>query len=348
MVKNRFAFLDGIRGVAAILVLMRHTQPMWGFNFFHSFLAVDLFFILSGFVIAHSYASRMDAGEITPRKFLALRFIRLYPMYILALGIAMALSFAKLIVGSEGATQSILGLMVVISLNAMFLPSRLTGSDYLFPVNSPSWSLFFEMIANIVYAILQRFISNKVLCFIVALAAIGVGYSSHLKYGLDLGYTWGAESFFGGISRSIFGFFSGVLIYNNHEKILSRVKIKATPWIGFFGAMVVMMLPKSQVHNDVVDVFLVIVALPLFTLFMVQQSNSRIVPFLLVLGASSYPLYVLHVPISMIVLHLIKSHPYAPYSGIIFTTMLVMICVFLERKIDMPLRKWMVSKLINV
>src|SRR5271170_6431289 len=83
--------MDGVRGVAAICVMLGHFVVPLGVNHVlvsSSFFAVDIFFCLSGFVLCYSYEDRLDHG-LSAIDFIKLRLIRLYPIYIagLALGV---------------------------------------------------------------------------------------------------------------------------------------------------------------------------------------------------------------------------------------------------------------------
>jgi peptidoglycan/LPS O-acetylase OafA/YrhL len=80
---HQFATLDGLRGVAAIAVTSLHFRFELGkFLLPHSYLAVDFFFVLSGFVLAYAYEDRLSEG-MKPIQFLRLRVIRLYPLYLI-------------------------------------------------------------------------------------------------------------------------------------------------------------------------------------------------------------------------------------------------------------------------
>src|SRR5215469_9945636 len=87
--RRMFYTIDGLRGIAALLVVCRHIVPLHGnrLNFPSSYLAVELFFLFSGFVIAHAYDKRFDAG-MSFWEFVKARIIRLYPLYFLGLMIA--------------------------------------------------------------------------------------------------------------------------------------------------------------------------------------------------------------------------------------------------------------------
>ena len=119
MEPRKFAALDGMRGIAAILVMIRHTPGFWGsldVKASHSYLAVDLFFILSGFVISHAYGAKLSQGTLSAPRFLLIRWIRLYPLYALAA----ILSFVV------AAMRLASGVVTEISLADLFLALLLT------------------------------------------------------------------------------------------------------------------------------------------------------------------------------------------------------------------------------
>src|SRR5579863_2770853 len=82
MEKRRFLGLDGLRGICAITVMLGHCELLFrpGVVVCHSYLAVDMFFMLSGFVISASYDRRFEEG-LSTRAFLAARLKRLTPVY---------------------------------------------------------------------------------------------------------------------------------------------------------------------------------------------------------------------------------------------------------------------------
>ena len=87
--RRSFTTLDGLRGIAAIAVVARHAPFLWGEHgptgaLSESYLAVDFFFVLSGFVLAHAYGSRFQHG-LSNAAFMRTRLLRLYPLYLLAL-----------------------------------------------------------------------------------------------------------------------------------------------------------------------------------------------------------------------------------------------------------------------
>ena len=146
--KHKFHTLDGLRGIAALAVVSLHTKDvMGGLPFPRAYLAVDLFFIMSGIVIAYAYDRRL-AGEMTARQFMLARLVRLYPLYILgtviftagiAIGLASGIPF-ELWNGDK---------LLWAALPAFFmLPSYAEGFSTLYPLNGPTWSLMLDLCVN--------------------------------------------------------------------------------------------------------------------------------------------------------------------------------------------------------
>lgn len=205
---SRYAFLDGIRGLAAILVLTRHTTDYWHFSFYRSYLAVDLFFILSGFVIAFAYDRKIREGIVSKSQFILIRLIRLYPVFLLSLLLCAAIAAGRLWL-TQQPNENLAELLKIFALTALFLPAHQTGSAYLFPVNVPYWSLFFELITNFIYAASRQFLSNRILTIIVIAFGFLLGLATYRSGNMNIGFTWGAESIISGFIRSVFGIFLG-------------------------------------------------------------------------------------------------------------------------------------------
>ena len=182
--KPHYELLDGLRGIAALLVIWYHifegfaTSPI-DQRFNHGYLAVDFFFILSGFVVGYAYDDRWKTTMNT-KDFFKRRLIRLHPMVILG-AVLGAITFC--IQGCEkwdGTQVSISMVMLALLLNLFLIPavpgsgSEVRGNGEMYPLNGPSWSLFFEYIGNILYALFIRRFSTKQLTVLVILAAIGL------------------------------------------------------------------------------------------------------------------------------------------------------------------------------
>jgi peptidoglycan/LPS O-acetylase OafA/YrhL len=170
--KNHFEILDGLRGLAAVIVVMFHIlETFTGGDHSkqiinHGYLAVDFFFVLSGFVIGYAYDDRW--GKMTLKGFFKRRLIRLHPMIIIGMIIG-AITFyfqdSSFFPGIH--TVPFWKMIVVLFIGFTLIPVSksldIRGWTEMHPLNGPAWSLFFEYIANILYALFIRKFSNKLL-----------------------------------------------------------------------------------------------------------------------------------------------------------------------------------------
>ena len=73
MTNHRFAALDGLRGICALIVVLYHTFRLQAVSpFAHGYLSVDVFFVLSGFVLAYAFGARLE-GRAFPKRYSILR-----------------------------------------------------------------------------------------------------------------------------------------------------------------------------------------------------------------------------------------------------------------------------------
>jgi peptidoglycan/LPS O-acetylase OafA/YrhL len=213
--QKRFHVLDGLRGVAAMAVVLLHSFLDKG-GVPNGQLAVDLFFILSGFVIAHSYDEKIANG-MPVREFLKRRFIRLYPMLLLGAAGGTLIAIIHNHTNPDHA-YSIRAIMVTGSLSLLVLPylgdailqnQSISQKQPAFPFNPPIWSLFFEIFANVFYAVFHRLLTVRALTLLVAGGVIAVGVHGPLDGGAKEAFAWG-------LARVSAGFFGGVLLYRLH------------------------------------------------------------------------------------------------------------------------------------
>ena len=184
--KAHYDLLDGLRGVAALMVIWYHIFEGYAFasdtmitTFNHGYLAVDFFFILSGFVIGYAYDDRWGKS-LTMKDFFKRRLIRLHPMVIMG-AVLGAITFC--IQGSvqwDGTHIGISMIMLSLLCTIFFIPAmpgvgyEVRGNGEMFPLNGPCWSLFFEYIGNILYALFIRRLSNKALTVLVVLLGVAL------------------------------------------------------------------------------------------------------------------------------------------------------------------------------
>jgi peptidoglycan/LPS O-acetylase OafA/YrhL len=319
-----FVTLDGLRGVAAFAVMISHTGRFMGLEIPEAFLAVDFFFALSGFVVAHAYTERLRTG-MSPRSFLVLRLVRLYPLYIL--GTAIGILILPLISHAEGFAQ----LAIAIAAAVLFLPSPVT--ELLYPFNFPAWSLFHELLINGAFAALSNVLSRVLLCGIVAISAVILaGYAIWLG-SLDTSNGW--VHFEGGFIRASFSFFAGVLVYRIWQKRPAPPNLPAA----LLGAILLSLLalPVPLHYTAVYHVSLVLLAFPL--LLWLGASSTPIRPIATVcswLGEISYAVYVLHVPMIMAIRTL-----HMPRDPLWRLVAIVAAAHVATRFFDRPVRRWL-------
>jgi hypothetical protein len=181
--KPHYDLLDGLRGVAALMVIFYHvfeafaTSPI-DQQFNHGYLAVDFFFILSGFVIGYAYDDRWKT--MTTKDFIKRRLIRLHPMVVLGAVLGVIAFYIQGCEKWDGTHVSISMVMLALLINLFLIPAvpgsgpEIRGNGEMFPLNGPSWSLFFEYIGNIMYALFIRRMSTKALTALIVLAGIGL------------------------------------------------------------------------------------------------------------------------------------------------------------------------------
>ena len=213
--RHRFHLLDALRGIAALLIVVYHLPPSLSpLPLKTTYLAVDFFFCLSGFVIAFSYEKRL-ADSLSFKDFFVARMIRLYPVYLLGV----SLGLIGLLTGIRHFFTPALGmhLLVLVLLQLAMLPNlHIWRSTYLFPLDSLAWSLFYELIANFAFAWLVRvrFASSRFLAVAALLCGASLVHWSLGGHTLDTG--WGIRWFhiYLGLLRVIFSFSMGVLAFH--------------------------------------------------------------------------------------------------------------------------------------
>lgn len=311
--KPHYELLDGLRGIAALMVLWYHvfegfaTSPV-DQSFNHGYLAVDFFFILSGFVVGYAYDDRWKT-TMTTTNFFKRRLIRLQPMVILG---AMLGAITFCIQGSEqwdGTKVSFSMVMLALLLNLFLIPaipgtgSEVRGNGEMYPLNGPTWSLFFEYIANIMYALFIHKMSTKALRVLVGLAGIGLAsfaIGNLSGYGhLGVGWSLVDYNLIGGFLRVLFSFSIGLLMSRNFKP----VKIRGAFWICSVLMFVLFAVPhiggmESPWMNGIYDSLCTIVFFPILVYLgasgtTTDKVSSKICKFM---GDISYPVYIVHYP----------------------------------------------------
>jgi len=341
--------LDAIRGIAAISVMLYHFSPFLadGKVLPSSYLAVDLFFLLSGFVIAYAYDRKIEDG-MGFGTFLAVRLIRLYPLYLAGtlLGFLYLLVKNRLMPGEYMPLPEI-GLQLTTGM--LFIPLVSDAYHTIFPLNPASWSLFFELIVNIAYAAAFVLLSRRVLTALVVVSLVLLVVAAAMAGTFDFGMT--GRTIVSGLPRVSFSFFLGVL--------LCRSMARAQDSLGFLGrgfwveAAILLTLavfavaPSGPTGRVVYDLVCIAIVFPIMVVTgAVAPTAPRLAGLYGWLGRISYPIYIIHTPMLMIIAGAGKAasiDPFAhhPWFGLVMAAAVVVISDIATRIYDEPVRRFL-------
>jgi len=333
-----FYLLDGIRGVAAISVMVYHAAALIvPVRLPGSYLAVDLFFMLSGFVLTHAYADRL-AGGLGWRAFLVARLVRLYPLYIVGTMFGVLVVTAVLIAGMGHLDALGWSSRVVAALAMLPSPALGRGGTELYPLNVPAWSLFFELAVNIWFAVALSRIETRVLAVGVGVAAIVFALVILAHGSANVGWQWG--SFLGGIARVTFSFWAGVLIY--------RLRIRGKLVLPFASAIPLLLIPLfllDTASRGWLDIGLTMIVFPAIIIGSAAVVSGPVSERICaIMGQISFAIYAIHYPIlSLAVLALAHMHldtaRFVPLFGISLLFVIGVAGYWLDRHYDPPARR---------
>ena len=365
--KPHYALLDGLRGVAALLVVWYHIFE--GFQFAgnkpvidfinHGYLAVDFFFILSGFVVGYAYDNRWGK-TLTLGGFFRRRLIRLQPMVCMGAVIGAASFLLSGMERWDGTHATLWLTFLAFVCGCLMLPAlpgmprEVRGNGEMFPLNGPCWSLFFEYVGNIVYALFIRRLSTRLLAllsFALCCALAWFAVTDQSGYGsIGVGWTVDRTNILGGSLRMLCPFTMGLL--------LSRIFKPIHYAHGAFwtsAALLLIIFHVSYIYSDgalslngMFEAACIIAVFPLVVWYAASgkttdEASTRICRFL---GDISYPLYIVHYPLMYaFYMWLIKTHQYtlhetwpAALAAVSASIILAWLCLKLY---DMPIRKWL-------
>ncbi len=356
-IKPHYLLLDGLRGAAALMVLWYHVFEGFAFaggtaieTFNHGHLGVDFFFMLSGFVISYAYDDRWkkcrdvtpvasqnvtpvasnvnsQANSLSIWTFFKRRLIRLHPMVVMGVVIGLITYLLQGGVQWDGTQVSFHWIMVAFFLGMCLIPVYpgapydVRGNGEMYPLNGPSWSLFFEYIGNILYALFIRRLSNKMLALLCgATGLLWVAFVVFDVSGYDMigiGWTLDTVNFFGGLLRMLFPFTLGMLMARRfnvkRQKTKDESQIVQQPtansqqsvfWISVVVLFVLFSMPYipktgNVSVNGIYELACIICVFPLIIWFgaaanITNAFTTKICKFL---GDISYPLYIVHYPV---------------------------------------------------
>lgn len=200
---------------------------------------------------------------------------------------------------------------------------------------------FFELVVNFLYAAIRPVLNDYVLTAVVLVFGVLMARSSYLNGNLNTGFYWEKASLIAGFARSIFGIFSGLLLFRLHSRFKFFLDRPYVAWIAVLAIAIVLGSPSVEGFNWVIDVISVAIIFPVAVLAASQGKGIKLQGLLVMLGSASYPVYVLHIPIGEILAYPIKGtiHTFAPLSGVVLVLILIALSVWLEKYYDIPLRK---------
>ena len=358
--KSHYNILDGLRGVAAVMVVAFHLLEVFsGGNHLkqiinHGYLAVDFFFVLSGFVIGYAYDDRW--GKMTLKGFFKRRLIRLHPMIVMGMIIgAIGFYFSAspvLFPGISSVPFWKLMLVMVIGFTLIPVPLSLDirGWQEMHPLDGPAWSLFFEYVANILYALFVRKFSNKLLAVLVFIAGCALIHLAVTSPNGDIIGGWSVEpaQLRIGFTRLLYPFFAGLLL----SRICKPGRIKyAFLWCSLM-VVIFFSIPRigGSEHlwmNGLYDSLCIIFIFPLIVYVGASgkvkgKIGSMVCKFF---GDISYPIYIIHYPLIYIFTAWVVDNK-VPMQNAWPTALLVLfssivIAYGCLKLYDVPVRKWL-------
>lgn len=290
--KKHFDLLDGLRGIAALAVVVFHFMEIiesdYSKDFIgHGFLAVDFFFCLSGFVIAYAYDDRI--GKLGVRAFFKARLIRLHPLVVLGSVLGL-LGFLFNPFGSLPPSSDWLRITEIFVCSLVLIPFPVMTERFfnLFSFNAPAWSLFWEYIANILYAVVLSRLKRIYLWVLLLPSAAALCFVAN-KEGSLLG-GWSGPTFWDGFIRMSYSFLAGLILFRSGWIIRNR--------LGFLIMSLLLALaflsPYSK-WNFLSEPFIVLLYFPLMVALGAGTSpGPRLKRLCTFFGKISYPLYMTH------------------------------------------------------
>jgi peptidoglycan/LPS O-acetylase OafA/YrhL len=363
--KNHYVVLDGLRGIASLMVVAFHLFEPFSQGdatkqiINHGYLAVDFFFMLSGFVIAYAYDERWS--RMTQWEFYKRRLIRLQPMVIMGSLIGAALFYFQagptfpLIAGTP-VWKMLLVMVVGCTLLPLPISMDIRGWQEMHPLDGPAWSLFFEYIANILYAVGLRKLSKTALGVFVFLAALLLVQLAVFGDRGDLigGWSLDATQLHIGFARLLFPFFAGILLC----RLGARIQMKSAFGVASLLLIVALTLPRfggTDHHwmNGIYDALCVIFVFPIVVAVgagekRVEGLSIRVARFF---GDLSFPLYITHYPLIYIYTGwVVRSHPTGA-QGIVPALLVAVAAIAIAyaslKLYDEPVRRWLSKKFLQ-
>lgn len=368
--KPRYEILDGLRGVAAVLVVLFHLLETYSGGqahqiINHGYLAVDFFFVLSGFVIGYAYDDRWD--KMTTWGFFKRRLVRLQPLVVMGTVIGACFYFFGQgdgfpLIGNVPGWKILLAFVMGLLMIPCGVGMDIRGWSETNSFNGPNWSLTWEYVANILYALIFRRLSKIALAILAAIAAVctldlclnwnifGLLTDDRAAnaYTVIGGWSLTPEQIYIALTRLLYPFLIGLLI----SRVRKFIKLNNAFWWCSLMLAVLFSVPcvggEGNILNGVYNATCILILMPLVVMIgagskIKGSSSAKVCTFL---GEISYPLYITHYPLMYMQMNWAWSHPEAP----IHAHIMVSFCCFVLsiaiayaclKLYDTPVRKWL-------
>lgn len=376
----RYEILDGLRGVAALMVVVFHMSEAFSYDpvfkhLNHGYLCVDFFYVLSGFVIGFAYEGRMKSGLMSRWDFLKARFFRLQPMVLFGILLGAGLFFFQECnyyagIGNASVWYVIQNMVMSFFMIPVTPEFNVRANTEMFVLNIPQWSMVFEYIANILFCLFVFKLGKKGLMVLVGLFALmivdsaltlnlfGMLQPHDYPCSLNAGWSLTAEQFYIGVARVGFSFFTGLLLFRLIYKEGAALKKTRTPIFAICSFIIIAIVCIDQIggyehplYDGIFNLICVFILCPFTVWFGSQrielsQRTKNVCDFL---GRLSYPLYLAHYPLVYLFFTWMDTHHDASFSILAFTsTATFLLCVALGyaalKLWDEPIRKWLAKK----
>lgn len=360
--KPHYPLLDGFRGVAALIVVCYHISEAFATSHLdylvgHGYLAVDFFFILSGFVVGYAYDDRWDRMSVG--QFCKRRLIRLQPMVVMGTLIGTLLFYTQDCAITPVHNLPVMGLLAAMVLGMLMLPIT-PSMDYrgfmeMYPLNGPSWSLFFEYIGNLCYALFVRRFPNWLLAAFTALAGLGLAWFAIFGELGDVcaGFALTQYDLTGGFLRLFFSFSAGLLMSRLFNP---KSHPKGAFWWGSLIVLICLSLPRigGAEHlwaNGLYETLCIWLVFP-FVVWLGASgvtTDVRSTSICKFMGDISYPLYLVHYPYLYTFYAWVKNNDLSFVEALPGAGLLIVAAVatawLCMKFYDVPVRKWLTEKL---
>lgn len=368
-----FDSLDIARGIAALAVVLWHwqhffftgpfpgaferqNQPFYTYLsifYEHGWMAVDFFFVLSGFIFFRIYGQPVREGKVGAREFFILRFSRLYPLHLLTLLLVATLQWLSIEISGKPFVYQLNDAYHFL-LNIFLAPAW--GLQKGFSFNAPVWSVSIELLLYSIFFIVARIFQAKLWPSLL-LAIFGFILQSYSEL----------------IGRGLFAFYIGgltflffqLLISSRYIALLTRglLALSLSAWTltltGVMtkssGKLLNILLPGDSLPAKLGSLWIVGLLLPMSLLCLAmleQRGEHRRLPGKW-LGEISYSSYLIHFPLQLIffmganLLGFDQHIFYNPYVWLVYFAILLALSIVTHRTFELPMQRALRDRLLR-